>query len=204
MKKIFGISLIGILAALPMMARAEVVSGDPGETAAGADAAAHAPKYALQESHATDSNIATAGYVKGAYNAAIKGVNYVQSEIVAANSALTSANSALSAVQSTLESDYATQSGVVATVGTATTAGTFTGATVSGTFSSAAISGTVTGTASGTIPAMTTWGSSSVGTAPATASLSSTSISGSASGSMTGTASGTTSGTVSVASYLAS
>jgi hypothetical protein len=181
-----------------------VVPGDPGSTSAEAAAASAAPKYALQSADDSDANIATAGYVKGAYNAAIKGINYVQSEFVAASSALATANSALSAVQQDLESNYATQTGVVATVGTATTSGSFSGATVSGTFSSAAINGTVTGSATGTIPAMTTWGSTSVGSAPATAALSGTSISGNASGSMTGTASGTTSGSVSVASYLAS
>ena len=195
---------MGILAAMPMMANAADVAGDPGATDSTAAIASSAPKYALQSAHDSDANIATAGYVKGAYNAAIKAVNYVQTEIDSANAALSTANAALSAAQSEMASDYATQSGVVATVKTATTSGTFTGAEVAGNFTSAAVAGEVTGTASGTIPAMTTWGSSTVGTAPATAELSSTAITGYASGSMTGTASGTTSGTVTVASYLAS
>lgn len=190
---------------MPMFANAAVTDADPGSTTPSAAAAQSAPKYELAQADSTvDGNVVTAGYVKGAYNAAIKGVNYVQSEIDAANSALTSANSALSALQSELTADYATQSGVVATVKSATTAGTFSSATVSGNFSSAAITGSVSGTATGTIPAMTTWGSSAVGTATTSATISSATVSGNASGSMTGTANGTTSGTVSVASYLAS
>jgi hypothetical protein len=206
MKKIFGISLIGILAAMPMFANAATVAeADPGETTPSAAVASHAPKYALEQADSTvDGYVVTAGYVKGAYNAAIKGVNYVQSEIESANSALTSANNELTNVQNTLAADYATQSGVVATVKSATTTGTFSSATVSGTFDSAAITGSVTGSAIGTIPAMKTWGSSTVETAPATAALSGATVSGNASGSVTGTANGTTSGTVSVASYLAS
>ena len=205
MKKIFGISLIGMLAAMPMFANAAVTDGDPGATTPGAEAAQSAPKYALAlADSAVDGNVVTAGYVKGAYNAAIKGVNYVQNEIDSANSALTSANSALSALQSELTADYATQTGVVATVKSATTSGTFSSAAVSGTFNSATITGSVSGTATGVIPAMTTWGSSAVGTATTSATISSATVSGNASGSMTGTANGTTSGTVSVASYLAS
>lgn len=188
-----------------MFANAAVTDADPGATTPSAAAASAAPKYELAQADSTvDGNVVTAGYVKGAYNAAIKGVNYVQSEIVAANSALTSANNELASVQSSLTADYATQSGVVATVKSATTAGTFSSAAVSGTFNSAAITGSVSGSAIGTIPAMTTWGSSAVGTATASANLSSATVSGNASGSMTGTANGTTSGTVSVASYLAS
>lgn len=205
MKKIFGISLIGILAAMPMMAGADPVAGDPGTTTSDAVAASSAPKYALAEANASlDGKVATAGYVKGAYNAAIKGINKVQEEIDTANTNLTNANTALTNAQNSLTTDYATKTGVAATVNSATTSGSFTGASVSGSFSDATVSGTVTGTATGTIPAIVTWGTDAEGTAPATASLSNTTISGSATGTMTGTASGSTTGTVTVSGYQAS
>ena len=69
MKKIFGISLFALLAISPIMAGAEVVAGDPGATTSSAAAASATPKYALKNSADTDGNAATAGYVKGAYNA---------------------------------------------------------------------------------------------------------------------------------------
>ena len=81
MKKLLGISLVAILTAAPMMAGAavgDVVAGDPGSTASGAAAATNPPKYALKTQATTDGNVATAGYVKGAYNAAIKAVNKLQ------------------------------------------------------------------------------------------------------------------------------
>jgi len=81
MKKLLGISLVAILTAAPMMAGAavgEVVAGDPGATASGAASATNPPKYALAKETANDGKVATAGYVKGAYNAAIKAVNKLQ------------------------------------------------------------------------------------------------------------------------------
>ena len=81
MKKLLGISLVAILTAAPMMAAAgvgDVVAGDPGSTASGAAAATNPPKYALKTETANDGKVATAGYVKGAYNAAIKAVNKLQ------------------------------------------------------------------------------------------------------------------------------
>ncbi|MBR3148312.1 MAG: hypothetical protein IKF41_03150 [Alphaproteobacteria bacterium] len=81
MKKLLGISLVAILTAAPMMAGAavgDVVAGDPGSTASGAASATNPPKYALATSTANDGKVATAGYVKGAYNAAIKAVNKLQ------------------------------------------------------------------------------------------------------------------------------
>jgi len=104
MKKILGISLVAVLTAMPLMAFAGaqdnaedcataggewnsnfaegkqcsfVTTTDPGATTANAPEAANAPKYALKAAAETDGNVATAGYVKGAYNAAIKAINKV-------------------------------------------------------------------------------------------------------------------------------
>ena len=82
MKKILNISVIAALAILPMAANAEpiydVTSTDPGTTNASGPEAANPPKYSLAAAGANDdTHMATAGYVKGAYNAAIKAVNKV-------------------------------------------------------------------------------------------------------------------------------
>ena len=204
MKKLLVISLFAVLVVSPMMAGAEVVEGDPGATSSVVPAASAPPKYALKNSAATDTNVATAGYVKGAYNAAIKGVNALQGEIDQINSDLEDLSGDLSDVQTSLTNDYATKTGVAATVNAATTSGSFNNATVSGSFSNATVSGTISTGVTGTMPAMTTWGSDTPGTAPASASLSSGTVTGSASGTITGTASGTTTGNVSVDGYHAS
>ena len=95
MKKLLNISVIAVLAALPMTANAAVgdilsVTG-PATAASQSQAASDvtattAPKYALAKVGANDDKVATAGYVKGAYNEAIKAINKV-SDI--ANGALT-------------------------------------------------------------------------------------------------------------------
>jgi len=89
MKKLLNISVIAALAVLPMAANAtvgEIVSvSDPTSNASlqtpqgNSDITAQsAPKYALAVEAATDStNVATASYVKGAYNAAMKAINRV-------------------------------------------------------------------------------------------------------------------------------
>lgn len=91
MKKLLSISVIAALAVLPMAANAatgEIVAGNPTnitnvpqEQAAVQTeqnvTAADGPKYALALEGANDGNVATAGYVKGAYNAAIKAINKV-------------------------------------------------------------------------------------------------------------------------------
>lgn len=88
MKKLLNISVIAALAVLPFAANAEV--GDVVSTVdpAHADSATVTstnPGYALATETANDSNLATAGYVKGAYNATIKAVNKVAT--TAANAA---------------------------------------------------------------------------------------------------------------------
>ena len=82
MKKLLNISVIAALAVLPLAANAavgEVVSvADPAHSTASGITAETEPKYALAVEAATDAtNVATASYVKGAYNAAIKAINKV-------------------------------------------------------------------------------------------------------------------------------
>ena|GEM_PF-2709544 len=91
MKKFLNISVIAALAILPMAANAavgEIVPGAPTnitkvpvEQAAVQTAdnvtAGDGPKYALALEGQNDGNVATAGYVKGAYNAAIRAINKV-------------------------------------------------------------------------------------------------------------------------------
>ena len=87
MKKILNISVIAALAILPMAANAavgDIVAGSPDNITdvdpvqvADAVTATAGPKYALAKEGANDGKVATAGYVKGAYNAAIKAINKV-------------------------------------------------------------------------------------------------------------------------------
>lgn len=93
MKKLLGISLVAILAATPLMAHA--ADGDPvgtgttpvTESGTAVKATGDAP-FALIGSNAdTDGNAASAGYVKGAYNAAIKAVNTVHNEVASIDEA---------------------------------------------------------------------------------------------------------------------
>lgn len=75
--------MIAVLAVSPMMAGAAVVAGDPVSYTTqptGNDKSAvlgGSPLYQLAQSSGNDGKVATAGYVKGAYNAAIKAVNKV-------------------------------------------------------------------------------------------------------------------------------
>ncbi|MBQ6012276.1 MAG: hypothetical protein IJL23_04135 [Alphaproteobacteria bacterium] len=77
MKKLLNISVIAALAVLPLAATAAVTDADPGATNANAPVATNLPKYSLAQAGDNDGNVATAGYVKGAYNAAIKAINKV-------------------------------------------------------------------------------------------------------------------------------
>ena len=173
MKNLLKMSLIAIFAAVPGLsfAAAGDVDKDPGATTASAPVAQNAPRYALATADsATDNNAASAGYVKGAYNAAIKAINKVSDT---ANSAATKANAlsstfetmvmpamnsmytdveankaAISALQSA-SSNAATQSGVVETIKDVTLAQ---GAVTQG------ITGDVSGTTSTILTIMTEWG----------------------------------------------
>ena len=103
MKKLLNISVIAALAILPMAANADITTTDPGATNADAPVAANAPKYSLATADETDANLATAGYVKGAYNAAIKAVNKV------ATTAANAANQDLSNLSATGKANVSAQ-----------------------------------------------------------------------------------------------
>ena len=172
MRKLLGISLIAVFAVSPVVAGAAVTDADPGQTVSNAPTASNPPKYGLAAADATDSNVATAGYVKGAYNAAIKAINKVSENTVNA----------------------ATKEGTVATVNKAKASGN-----VSGTLSGATVTGSVTGAATGTINVMDTWGSTESSEIEISTNLSGATVSGTASG---GTVSGSFSNaTVTVEGY---
>lgn len=178
MRKILGISLIALLTVSPMMAGAAVTDADPGNTVtdtevAAASTAEHAPKYGLVGADANkDGNVATAGYVKGAYNAAIKAVNAVADV----------ANSKQDAINdlSTIRSNAEAGAGAAATISTygdivthdadefvssedleglATTTGV--AATVNAASATYTPAGTVT---QGTIDTVTDWATQATGT----------------------------------------
>lgn len=83
MRKLLGISLVAVLTVAPMLAMANPVAGSPTSYATqptGSEKTAvmaGEPLYQLSQSTGNDTKVATAGYVKGAYNAAIKAVNTV-------------------------------------------------------------------------------------------------------------------------------
>ena len=79
MKNILNISVIAALAILPMAANATPVAGEPTHSDATSGLTTDAqPKWALAEANSdVDGNVATAGYVKGAYNAAMKAINTI-------------------------------------------------------------------------------------------------------------------------------
>ena len=115
MKKVLNISVIAALAILPMAANADVgeivpgaptnIANVPVEQAAVQTAqnvtAGDGPKYALALEGANDGNVATAGYVKGAYNAAIRAINKVSET---ASGALT-ADGAATLTNKTIDGD---------------------------------------------------------------------------------------------------
>ena len=93
MKNILNISVIAALAILPMAANATRVAGDPTHSDAASGLTTDAqPKWALAEANeSVDGNVATAGYVKGAYNAAMKAINTIADT---AGNALTASSTA--------------------------------------------------------------------------------------------------------------
>ena len=114
MKKVLNISVIAALAILPMAANAavgDIVDTEPTNIANVPEAqkavqteqnvtAGDGPKYALALEGANDGNVATAGYVKGAYNAAIRAINKVSetaSGALTAGGAATLTNKAIDA-----------------------------------------------------------------------------------------------------------
>lgn len=81
MKRLVTVSFITILAVLPMVASAEVFSVADPTTDANAAVAETNPKWALAEAGDNDDNLATAGYVKGAYNQTMKAINKVATTV---------------------------------------------------------------------------------------------------------------------------
>ncbi|MBR3148142.1 MAG: hypothetical protein IKF41_02230 [Alphaproteobacteria bacterium] len=206
MKKIFGISLFALLAISPIMAGAEVVAGDPGATTSSAAAASATPKYALKNSADTDGNAATAGYVKGAYNAIIKGINATQGEIDTINTNIGTYENTVSH----LLDNTATQDGTVATIKAATSTEQIASSSVNITgVTTSSISATASGDVNLAVPVMDNWANDSEATTPVatTTSFSGLNVSG-LSMSAPGTSNTATltksgiSGTVSVTEYL--
>ena len=96
MKKLLGVSIMAMLAVSPMMANADPVSNTYGP-AGYTGQAANAPKagtgvaapFATETIDTTDqAGVASAAYVKGAYNAAIRAVNTVAADVASINSDL--------------------------------------------------------------------------------------------------------------------
>lgn len=77
MRKLLNILVITGLVILPVVLYAEVFSVSDPATDANAAVAETDPKWALAESGQNDGNLATAGYVKGAYNQTMKAINKV-------------------------------------------------------------------------------------------------------------------------------
>lgn len=205
MRLFFKTSVVAVLSILPMVSNAavgEIVSvSDPAHYTGEANVAAStAPKYALAVEAETDTtNVATAGYVKGAYNAAIKAINKVSetAEFAGTASELTDTNfqaadktSAAKAANAAMAAAAAAQSDVDAVEGTignttlTTTAQTLTGA-IEEVKSNALTSSSLTNYAkkvgvtqtitnssiAGTIPTVVAWGTENTGTAAITASI---------------------------------
>ena len=146
-----------------MLAGAEVVAGDPGATTSSAVAASATPKYALKNSAATDTNVATAGYVKGAYNAIIKGINATQGEIDTIN---TNIGTYSNTVEHLLD-NTATQTGTVATVNAATTSESIATSSVNITgVTTSSISATASGDVNLSVPVMDNWATDGEATNP--------------------------------------
>lgn len=84
MKKLLGISVIAMLAVAPAFADptpAPVGTGSTPANDASASIIETNPPFALAMAADTDGNAASAGYVKGAYNAAIKAINKVNDKV---------------------------------------------------------------------------------------------------------------------------
>ena len=79
MKKLLNISVIAALAILPMAANATDYAVTDPTHADPATAAQTDPGWALAQSGQNDGNLATAGYVKGAYNQTMKAINKLES-----------------------------------------------------------------------------------------------------------------------------
>jgi len=194
MNKILNISLATILAVLPVVSYAANVDKSP-ITDSDAEATTNVPKYALAVSTATDNAVATTGYVKGAYNAAIKAINAIPDSVVETiNHADVTGNATidLTGVSVTGSADIDLEN-----------------ATISGEISNEVTQGSVevpiVTAATGTVGTVTEWGVDAVnGTAPVAVNLTSGTQNVSVSGTevhstlVSASISGATAGTVSL------
>lgn len=105
MKKLLGISVIAMLAVAP--AFADPVPGAPTHLESGTTiTGVPDPEFALAMAADTDGNAASAGYVKGAYNAAIKAINKVNANTK------TTAGDGLTKSDNTISVDLSEKSGL--------------------------------------------------------------------------------------------
>ena len=163
MKKLLKISLVSMLVAMPMIAGAEPVAGEPVAGNADSPTATNAPKYALKDAGAGDEKAALASYVKGAYNAVIKGINNTQDEINTLNSGIETYSDAIGH----LTDGKATQDGTVATIKSATTNESIATSSVNFTgVTTTSISATASGNVNLSVPRMADWETDSLAENP--------------------------------------
>ena len=152
-----------MLVAMPMIAGAAPVAGEPVAGNADSPTATNTPKYALKGAGAGDEKAALASYVKGAYNAVIKGINNTQDEINTLNTGITTYRNAIGH----LTDGKATQSGTVATIKSATTTESINDSTVNFTgVTTTSISATASGNVNLSIPVMDDWENDAEATNP--------------------------------------
>ena len=163
MKKLLKISLVSMLVAMPMIAGAAPVAGEPVAGNATSPTATNTPKYALKDAGAGDEKAALASYVKGAYNAVIKGINNTQDEIDTLNSGIETYSDAIGH----LTDGKATQDGTVATIKNATTTESINDSTVNFTgVTTTSISATASGNVNLSVPRMADWETDSLAETP--------------------------------------
>jgi hypothetical protein len=163
MKKLFWIPLFVILTVIPMIAGAAPVAGEPVAGNATSPTAIDTPKYALKGAGAGDEKAALASYVKGAYNAVIKGINNTQDEINTLNSGITTYRNAIGH----LTDGKATQDGTVATIKNATTTESINTSSVNITgVTTTSISATASGNVNLVVPIMDDWENDSLAENP--------------------------------------
>ena len=163
MKKLFWIPLFVILTVVPMIAGAAPVAGEPVAGNAGSPTATNTPKYALKDAGAGDEKAALASYVKGAYNAVIKGINNTQDEINTLNTGIETYSDAIGH----LTDGKATKAGTVATIKSATTTESINTSSVQfNNVTTTSISATASGNVNLIVPIMDDWENDSLAETP--------------------------------------
>ena len=164
------------------MAGAEVVAGDPGAHLSqeyleqdyiynSQITAGDVPKYALKDAADTDGNAATAGYVKGAYNSIIMGLNRIQEGVDLWHRTNTTDDYA-NAVSHLLD-NTATKTGTAATVNAATSTESIATSSVNiSNVTTTSLSATASGNVNLSVPAMDNWANDSEATDPVAATTS--------------------------------